>query len=330
MLEVTSGADADLHGGSGKDGGLIALNMSNTGKLIQYGHVWGVPCGGAGGSLEQGCAVQVLDSLITSLAKHTSLLNPAMPQASIAFGADELACMATETMFELANRCATAQTALCPPLLDTARSFAVSCEVRGPACMLQGLGHRRVDQGKVDCSQAESQSSGTPHPCMSVRARWMARACIRNADKLSCGVPLCRYGDSVRVGWKTIMDVVMRLYRLGQLPASVAALEGEDSAAAAMRLPRLATSRSAAAAPSLLSRAFLRCAPLPERQQDTGMLGTESCSGSSMSQAEAVPVNALASPGSAQDDSVTSPSHSIDLTTGRSAFWDISTLVLFL
>lgn len=69
---------------------------------------------------------------------------------------------------------------------------------------------------------------------------------------------MCRYGDSVRVGWKTIMDVVMRLYRLGQLPADMAALEGEDAEAAATRLPRLATSRSAASAPSLLSRAFLR------------------------------------------------------------------------
>lgn len=61
--------------------------------------------------------MQVLDSLITSLAKHTSILNPAMPQASIAFGADELSCMATETMFELANRCATAQRAAQYPLL---------------------------------------------------------------------------------------------------------------------------------------------------------------------------------------------------------------------
>lgn len=47
---------------------------------------------------------QVLDSLITSLTKHTQLLNPAQPQASVAFGADELSCMATETMFELGNR----------------------------------------------------------------------------------------------------------------------------------------------------------------------------------------------------------------------------------
>ena len=59
------------------------------------------------------------------------------------------------------------------------------------------------------------------------------------------------------------MDVVMRLHRLGQLPASVAALEGEDAEAAAMRLPHLATSRTAASAPSLLSRAFLRCSSPP-------------------------------------------------------------------
>ena len=52
----------------------------------------------------------MLDSLITSLTKHTSLLSPAIPQASIAFGADEMSCMATETMFELANR-------YCPLLL---------------------------------------------------------------------------------------------------------------------------------------------------------------------------------------------------------------------
>lgn len=71
-----------------------------------------LPCG-AGVVLEQGWVAQVLDSLIASLAKHTSLLNPAMPQASIAFGADELSCMATETMFELASRCATAHGALC-------------------------------------------------------------------------------------------------------------------------------------------------------------------------------------------------------------------------
>ena len=65
------------------------------------------------------------------------------------------------------------------------------------------------------------------------------------------------------------MDVIMRLYRLGLLPATVAALEGEESQAAATRLPRLAASRSAAAAPSLLSRAFLRWSPPYHRKSYT-------------------------------------------------------------
>ena len=70
----------------------------------------------------------------------------------------------------------------------------------------------------------------------------------------------------------------MRLYRLGQLPASVAALEGEDAEAAVMQLPRLATSRSAASAPSLLSRAFLRCGSLSECKYKTCMLkGNAGC-----------------------------------------------------
>ena len=67
--------------------------------------------------LEQSTVLQVLDSLITSLTKHTSLLNPAVPQAAIAFGADELSCLATETMFELANRSGPAPNALRHALL---------------------------------------------------------------------------------------------------------------------------------------------------------------------------------------------------------------------
>ncbi|KAK9918480.1 hypothetical protein WJX75_004379 [Coccomyxa subellipsoidea] len=65
-----------------------------------------------------------------------------------------------------------------------------------------------------------------------------------------------RYGDSLRSGWRNVMDVVLRLHALGLLPASVAALEGEDAQAAAERLPRPSAPRNASAAPSLLSRAF--------------------------------------------------------------------------
>lgn len=68
-----------------------------------------------------------------------------------------------------------------------------------------------------------------------------------------------RYGDSLRSGWRNVMDVVLRLHALGLLPASVAALEGEDAQAAAGRLPRPSAPRNASAAPSLLSRAFSRC-----------------------------------------------------------------------
>lgn len=55
------------------------------------------------------------------------------------------------------------------------------------------------------------------------------------------------------------MDLILRLYRLGLLPASVAALEGEDAETAAGRLPRASAPRNASSAPSLLSRAFARC-----------------------------------------------------------------------
>lgn len=47
---------------------------------------------------------QVLDSLLASLTKYTALLNPLSPKASVLFGLNDKARMATETIFELANR----------------------------------------------------------------------------------------------------------------------------------------------------------------------------------------------------------------------------------
>lgn len=67
-----------------------------------------------------------------------------------------------------------------------------------------------------------------------------------------------RYGDSLSSGWRNIMDVVMRLHKLGLLPAAVAALEGEDPQEAAARLPRLTAPRNMASTPSFISRAFSR------------------------------------------------------------------------
>lgn len=50
------------------------------------------------------CVTQVLDSLLASLTKYTALLNPLSPKASVLFGLNDKARMATETIFELANR----------------------------------------------------------------------------------------------------------------------------------------------------------------------------------------------------------------------------------
>jgi hypothetical protein len=48
----------------------------------------------------------VLDSLVESLTKYTLVLNPASPKAAVLFGFNAKAKLATETIFELANRCA--------------------------------------------------------------------------------------------------------------------------------------------------------------------------------------------------------------------------------
>lgn len=92
--------------------------------------------------------MQVLDSLVTLLAKHTSLLSTSVPQASIAFGGDEMSCMATETMFELANRCAA--TSLQPSCHSGRRS---SLFPRHPG---RGLGRRIVStmRGSIGHMQA--------------------------------------------------------------------------------------------------------------------------------------------------------------------------------
>ncbi|KAK9828895.1 hypothetical protein WJX72_002652 [[Myrmecia] bisecta] len=112
---------------------------------------------------------EVMDSLLVSLTKFTALLNPAASKPAVAFGENEKARMATETVFELANR----------------------------------------------------------------------------------------YGNSLRSGWRNILDFVVRLHKLSLLPHSVLLMEAEDSEAARQRLPRASSSqRRVASASSLLHRAF--------------------------------------------------------------------------
>lgn len=47
---------------------------------------------------------EVMDSLIVSLSKFTSILDPSVAKPTLAFGENEKARMATQAMFTLANR----------------------------------------------------------------------------------------------------------------------------------------------------------------------------------------------------------------------------------
>ena len=47
---------------------------------------------------------EVMDSLVVSLSKFTSILEPGAPKPALAFGENEKVRMATQTMFTLANR----------------------------------------------------------------------------------------------------------------------------------------------------------------------------------------------------------------------------------
>ena len=67
-----------------------------------------------------------------------------------------------------------------------------------------------------------------------------------------------RYGDSLRSGWRNVLDFVVRLHKLALLPGGVLALEAGDGGGAPGGLPRPAAQRRGASS-SLLSRAFARC-----------------------------------------------------------------------
>ena len=69
-----------------------------------------------------------------------------------------------------------------------------------------------------------------------------------------------RYGDSLRSGWRNVLDCVLRLHRLGLLPPGVVLLEAGDPDAGKFALPRAPASRRSASATSIISRAFSRCA----------------------------------------------------------------------
>ena len=69
---------------------------------------------------------------------------------------------------------------------------------------------------------------------------------------------LHRYGDSLRSGWRNVLDCVIRLHRLGLLPPGVVLLEAGMPDTGKLALPRAPASRRSASATSIISRAFSR------------------------------------------------------------------------
>ena len=64
-----------------------------------------------------------------------------------------------------------------------------------------------------------------------------------------------RYGDWVRSGWRNVLEVVLRLHRLGLLPPRVLAADGEDDATAKARMPRPPAAKKGSQG-NMITRAF--------------------------------------------------------------------------
>lgn len=65
-----------------------------------------------------------------------------------------------------------------------------------------------------------------------------------------------RYGDNLRGGWRYVLECIVRLHKLGLLPAAAIAADGEDLDDAHRRLPTPNLSASKRASSSLFSRAI--------------------------------------------------------------------------
>lgn len=96
-------------------------------------------------------------------------------------------------------------------------------------------------------------------------------------DEDASPVLLHRYGDSLRSGWRNVLDCVIRLHSLGLLPTGVVLLEAGEPDAGKLALPRAPASRRSASATSIISRAFSRCAAVSTfgtvSGQDHGVYG---------------------------------------------------------
>lgn len=70
---------------------------------------------------------EVMDSLVVSLSKFTSILEPGAPKPALAFGENEKVRMATQTMFTLANRSGLCNMHVCFSIRMDLQSVRLAC-----------------------------------------------------------------------------------------------------------------------------------------------------------------------------------------------------------
>ena len=202
--------------------------------------------------------LQVMDALVVSLAKWTVLLDPQAQKPSVAFGDNAKACLATEAVFALANRCARPAAGGANPsqvTISTSGLYAPICPVlpqqqqcRTP--LTYSLQAINAASSQMCTDQGPALLSGLQMPDSKAQLTQGLQAHLTAAG---------RFGDSLRAGWRNILDCVTRIYSLGLLPGSVVAMEGEDVTAANSRMPRPSAARRSNTASSIISRAFSRC-----------------------------------------------------------------------
>ena len=147
-------------------------------------------------------------------------------------------------------------------LLRSCRAAAVQARPSRGACAEQAVARR-----PCTCACAHAASTGRAAAERRVRRRAAptpatARRLANKGLGLGPTLPYShRYGDSLRSGWRNVLDAVIRLHGLGLLPPGVVLLEAGDPDGGKLALPRAPASRRTASASSILSRAFSRRAP---------------------------------------------------------------------
>lgn len=98
---------------------------------------------------------------------------------------------------------------------------------------------------------AAALSADVPKPALVFGESAKGRAAVETTFDIAN-----RYGDSLRGGWRYVLECIVRLHKLGLLPAAAIAADGEDLDDARRRLPAPNLSPSKKASSSLFSRAI--------------------------------------------------------------------------